>query len=269
MKNTPAQLRCDATEIWLAGVEAVRPARLVPQWLRVEGRTLVIGKRPPDRPLRLPLDRIRRIAVVGGGKAGAAMAEAVEAALGPDLTAEKELVGWVNVPADCTAGVSRIRLHPARPAGVNEPTSDGVAGSEEILRLVGSLGPDDLCLCLISGGGSALMPAPVEGVSLADKLAVTQISERCRGQYRGAQHGPEAVEPDQRGRPVAVLPRRPAASRCIISDVLSNPLGLIASGPTGAGRAGAAGGAGGPVAFPRRAGRNRPGCVRVFAEGGT
>ena len=174
MKNTPAQLRCDATEIWLAGVEAVRPARLVPQWLRVEGRTLVIGKRPPDRPLRLPLDRIRRIAVVGGGKAGAAMAEAVEAALGPDLTAEKELVGWVNVPADCTAGVGRIRLHPARPAGVNEPTSDGVAGSEEILRLVGSLGPDDLCLCLISGGGSALMPAPVEGVSLADKLAVTR-----------------------------------------------------------------------------------------------
>jgi len=57
---------------------------------------------------------------------------------------------------------------------VNEPTAEGVAGAEEILRLVGAMGPDDLCLCLISGGGSALMPAPVEGITLADKLAVTR-----------------------------------------------------------------------------------------------
>ena len=268
MKNTPAQLRCDATEIWLAGVEAVRPARLVPQWLRVEGRTLVIGKRPPDRPLRLPLDRIRRIAVVGGGKAGAAMAEAVEAALGPDLTAEKELVGWVNVPADCTAGVSRIRLHPARPAGVNEPTSDGVAGSEEILRLVGSLGPDDLCLCLISGGGSALMPAPVEGVSLADKLAVTRYLSAA---------GANIEEFNTVRKPLSRIKGGGLLQCClagrlvalIISDVLGNPLGLIASGPTAPEEPSRAGGAGGPVAFPRRAGRNRSGRVRVFAEGGT
>ncbi len=115
----------------------------------------------------IALDTIRRIVVVGAGKAGGGMAEAVETALGPKLMAEKQLTGWVNVPANVVAGcqpaLRYIHLHAARPAGVNEPTPEGVAGSMEILRLVESLGPDDLCLCLISGGGSALMPAPVEG----------------------------------------------------------------------------------------------------------
>ncbi len=58
---------------------------------------------------------------------------------------------------------------------MNEPTPAGLAGAEEILRQVAALGPDDLCLCLISGGGSALLPAPVEGVPLAEKLALTRL----------------------------------------------------------------------------------------------
>ena len=89
MQHSPAKLRSDATRIWLAGVDAVRPQRLVPQWLRVEGRTLIVGNSPLDSALRLPLDQIRRIAVVGGGKAAAGMARAVEAVLGPELMAEK------------------------------------------------------------------------------------------------------------------------------------------------------------------------------------
>ena len=149
-------------------MEAVRSQRLVRQAFRREGRTLVIGNE------RVSLDAVGRIAVVGAGKAGAGMAEAVEEVLGPRLMAEKELVGWVNVPADCVVPLQRIHLHAARAAGVNEPAAAGVAGAMEILRLVESLRPEDLCLCLISGGGSALMPAPVEGVTLADKLAVTR-----------------------------------------------------------------------------------------------
>ncbi len=106
---------------------------------------------------------------------------------------EKQLTGWVNVPADCVRPLRRIHLHAARPAGVNEPMPEGVAGAEKILQLVESLGPADLCLCLISGGGSALMPAPVAGITLADKLAVTRHLQRGRGEHRATQYGPQAA----------------------------------------------------------------------------
>ena len=88
-------LRRDALRIWQAGLEAGRSQRLVQETLRVEGSVLVVGEE------RLPLDGIRRIAVVGAGKAGAGMAAAVEEILGPRVMEERQLVGWVNVPADC------------------------------------------------------------------------------------------------------------------------------------------------------------------------
>ncbi|MCX7669781.1 MAG: DUF4147 domain-containing protein, partial [Anaerolineae bacterium] len=91
--------------------------------LRVEGRTLIIGDE------RLDLEAVGRIAVVGAGKAGAGMAAAVEDVLGPCLRDAKQLVGWVNVPEDCVRPLRRIRLHAARPPGVNEPTEAAAAGA--------------------------------------------------------------------------------------------------------------------------------------------
>jgi len=227
-------------QIWQAGVEAVRSGRLVRQSLRVDDGTLLIGNEKSSS-LRLPLDSIRRIVVVGAGKAGAGMAEAVEEVLGPRLMAEKQLAGWINVPADCLPDVGpacrrplnvrRIHLHAARPAGINEPTPDGVAGAEEILRLVESLGPDDLCLCLISGGGSALMPAPVEGITLADKLAVTRHLSAAGANTEQLNTVRKQLSRIKGGG----LLRACRAGRLvslIISDVLGDPLDLIASGPT-------------------------------------
>ena len=98
--------------------------------MRVDGPTLWTDDEPID------LRPIRRIAVVGTGKAGAGMAAAVQDVLSESLAAEKDLTGWVNVPANCVRPLARIHLHAARPAGVNEPTDEGVAGTAEILRLV-------------------------------------------------------------------------------------------------------------------------------------
>jgi glycerate 2-kinase len=218
-------LRRDAMEIWQAGLDAVLPRRLVPNALRVEGPSLVVGNQT------IPLGSVRRIAVVGAGKAGAGMAEAVEGALGPSLLAEKRVVGWVNVPADCVRPLACIHLHAARPAGVNEPTPQGAAGTAEILRIVESLGPDDLCLCLISGGGSALLPAPVEGVSLADKIALTR--------YLSAS-GATIEQLNAVRRPLSRVKGGGLCRACragrmislVISDVLGDPLDMIASGPT-------------------------------------
>ncbi len=240
MSRLFTQLRRDALQIWQAGVEAVRPERLVPQWLRVEGRTLLCGTAAlgcgdwDSQPgAAVPLDAIRRIVVVGGGKAAAGMAEVVEAVLGPELMAEKQLAGWVNVPSGtgCQPVLQHIHLHPARPAGVNEPTPEGVAGSEEILRLVESLGPDDLCLCLISGGGSALMPAPAKGITLADKLAVTRHLSAAGANIEQLNTVRKQLSRIKGGG----LLRACRAGRLvslIISDVLGDRLDLIASGPT-------------------------------------
>jgi glycerate 2-kinase len=221
----PDQLRRDALRIWQAGVDAVRSDHLVRTALCVEGSALVVGED------RLELDSIRRIAVVGAGKAGAGMAAAVEEILGRRLMEEKNLAGWVNVPEDCVRPLTRIHLHGARPPGVNEPTEAGVAGAAEILRIAQSLGPDDLCLCLISGGGSALMPAPVEGIALADKLAITR-------HLSGAGANIEELNSVRKqlsrikGGGLARACRAGQLISLIISDVLGDPLDVIASGPT-------------------------------------
>src|SRR5262245_31605784 len=174
MSNLKSNLRDHALRIWMAGLEAVRSERLMKGHVRVDGRILVVTSFAGEE-LKIDLGGIPRIAAVGAGKAGAGMETALEEILGPELAAEKQLTGCVNVPADCVRQLKRIHLHAARPAGVNEPTAEGVAGANEVLRIVSSLGPDDLCIALMSGGGSALLPAPIEGISLADKLVVTRF----------------------------------------------------------------------------------------------
>lgn len=229
-RRPPDHLRRDALRIWQAGVDAVRSDKLVRNVLRVEGPRLVLGRESAEE-IAIPLDSVRRIAVVGAGKAGAGMAAAVEEVLGPRLLDEKQVAGWVNVPEDCVRPLERIHLHAARPPGVNEPTEEGAAGSREILRLVESLAPDDLCLCLISGGGSALMPAPAEGITLADKLAVTRHLSAAGANIEQL----NAVRKQLSRIKGGGLARACRAGRLvalIISDVLGDPLDVIASGPT-------------------------------------
>ena len=229
MNRSAEQLRADALAIWQAAVEAVRSDRLVRDALRVEEDELVIADE-----LRLDLRDVRRIVVVGAGKAGAGMAEGVCQALGPSVAADHQLEGWVNVPADCVGAESRqhrIHLHAARPAGVNEPTEEGQRGSQEILRLVESLGPQDLCLCLISGGASALLPAPVNGVSLSDKLAVTRFLSAAGANIQELNTVRKQLSRIKGGGLMRAC-RAGWLVTLIISDVIGDPLDVIGSGPT-------------------------------------
>ena len=113
---------------------------------------------------------------------------------------------------------------------MNEPTPAGVAGAEEILRLVGSLTPADLCLCLISGGGSALLPAP-EGVGLDDKLALTRHLSAAGANIEELNTVRKQLS-RIKGGGLARACRAGRLAALIISDVLGDPLDLIASGPT-------------------------------------
>ncbi|OYW63194.1 MAG: hypothetical protein B7Z40_15425, partial [Bosea sp. 12-68-7] len=217
-------LREDAIDIWSAGVAAVDSARLVEAAICRRGDEIQIAGES------LRLSEIDRIVVIGGGKAGAGMAAGFEQALGADVVDDR-VSGWLNVPADCVRTLRKIHLHAGRPAGVNEPTEQGVLGTVRILEMAASLTPRDLCIVLLSGGGSALLPAPIEGITLADKQIVTRLLMQsgatidelntvrsCLSQFKGG----GLLRSLSAGRGVAL----------IISDVVNDPLPVIASGPT-------------------------------------
>ncbi len=217
--------RRDALAIWQAAVEAVRSDHLVRDNVRVADGILNIAGE------RIELNAIGRIVVVGAGKAGAGMAAGLEESLGAALLDEKQVTGWINVPADCTAARSHIHLHAARPAGVNEPTAAGAAGAAEIVQLVGQLGPNDLCIALISGGGSALLPLPIEGITLDDKLAVTRFLSAAGAPIDQLNTVRKQLS-QIKGGGLARACRAGRLVALVISDVLGDPLDLIASGPT-------------------------------------
>jgi hydroxypyruvate reductase len=225
IRRPAAQLRDDALAIWRAGVAAVRSDRLVQATVRVEGDVLHVAEH------QFPLADIDRIAIVGAGKAGAGMALGLEEALGPRVLFAKRAAGWVNVPADCVRPLACTTLHPARPAGKNEPTEEGITGTNQILEIAAGLGPRDLCICLISGGGSALLPAPVDEVSLADKQSVTRFLSGAGANIRELNTVRKPLS-RVKGGGLARACRAGTLVSLIISDVLGDPLDVIASGPT-------------------------------------
>jgi hydroxypyruvate reductase len=222
--DADARVTRDARAVWQAGVDAVASERLVANVLAIGHGQLEIAGQTHR------LDDLDRIVVVGAGKAGAGMAAAVEN-IARSAGVTDRVSGWVNVPADCVRDLERITLHPARPAGLNEPTEDGVHGTSEILRLVESLTPRDLCLCLISGGGSALLPAPAAGITLADKQAVTRHLSASGASIQELNTVRKQLSRIKGGR-LALACRAGSLAALIISDVPGDPLDIIASGPT-------------------------------------
>jgi len=218
------RLRQDAIAIWRAGVAAVDSQRLVRGQVRFSNGCLEVAGHP------FPMNSTGRIVAVGAGKAGAGMAAGLEEALAGTPAAER-LSGWINVPADCVRALPHVHLHAARPAALNEPTEEGVAGSREILRLVRQLSERDVCLVLLSGGGSALLPAPIEGITLADKQIVTRFLMSAGATINELNCVRKHLSEIKGGN----LARAAGATRLIalvISDVIGDPLDVIASGPT-------------------------------------
>lgn len=225
MPRSSHQLRSDAERIWHAGVAAVAPGQLIRQQIRIDGDFLVVADD------RIDMRNVGRIAIVGAGKAAGAMAAALEEVLGADLLDEKHVTGLVSVPSDCIVPTQRVKLVPGRPPGINEPCLAGVAATRRILEIVGELRPNDLCLCVITGGGSALLPAPVHGISLEEKVRLTKLLSGV---------GANIEQLNIVRRELSVVKGGGLARACragrlvslIISDILGDPLDLIASGPT-------------------------------------
>lgn len=213
------RLRTDALKILEAALEAVDPKRAVAESISFTGDAIrVMGR-------NLLIKRSAKVVVVGGGKAGGAMAEGVEEALGDRVTE-----GAVNVlrGMEYKFRLRRIRL---KPASHPIPDEAGVQGVRDVMRLVSGLSRDDLVICLISGGGSALMPLPAESVTLEDKQSVTGRLLRAGANINELNSVRKHLSAFKGGQLARVCQPARVVS-LILSDVVGDPLDTIASGPT-------------------------------------
>lgn len=218
-------LRAQAEKIWRAGLAAVEPRAALRRRLRRTPAGLEIEDwRWSPKPGASVL-------VVGAGKAAAPMASAVFEILSEPGDCPIPCRGWVNVLDEQAGQAGPIRLQAARPAGSPLPTEAGAAGSLAMLELVSQAGPDDLVLCLISGGASALLPCPPPGISIADKRALTTLLSQ-RGAEIGELNTVRKHLSRIKGGQLAAAGRAGLWVSLILSDVIGNPLEIIASGPT-------------------------------------
>ncbi len=203
-------------ELLETGIDAVLPEKVMEN-VSLEGDELVVSG-----------DRFRiagRIFIIGGGKASGRMAEKIETILGPDRIES----GVVN----CKDGIYDCKKIEVIHAGHPTPDEDGVKGVKMMLELKRkySIGKDDIILSLISGGGSSLMPGPVESITLEDKQEMTSLLLGCGaeiGEINTVRKHLSSVKGGQLGAffaPATVI-------SLILSDVIGNRLDVIASGPT-------------------------------------
>ncbi len=208
-RTTPTRtpvLRKQALAIFRAALAAADPAKAVTSRLE-----------------QLDTDRFRNIYVIGAGKAGASMAKAAERVLGRRITA-----GLVNVKDGHVAKLRRIELNEC---GHPVPDERGVAGAERIAGLASAAQKDDLVICLISGGGSALLPLPASPITLEEKQSVTRLLLACGADI----HEINAVRKHIsriKGGQLARLAAPATVEALLLSDVIGDDLDVIGSGPT-------------------------------------
>jgi hydroxypyruvate reductase len=202
-----------AHAIWRAALAAGDVAPLVSRVLWRDGARILVGDRacPP------------RVRVYGCGKASGAMALAVESLLEDRITD-----GLVVVKDGYTAPTRRIRL---AEAGHPVPDARGEAAALEMVARVKAAGADELVLFLVSGGGSALTPAPAPPVTLAEKQETTRLllgAGATINELNAVRKHLSLLKGGQFARAAAPA----TVVSLILSDVVGDPLDVIASGPT-------------------------------------
>ena len=211
------KLREDALNIFNAGIKAVDPVNAVKRYLtRQDDRLEIQGQ-------TYNLSNYENIYVIGMGKASAAMAQAVEELIGDRLKA-----GVLNVKYDHTVPLKIVRVNEA---GHPVPDEAGLSGTRQIIDMLRQTGEKDLVFCLISGGGSALLPCPVEGVTLEDKQLVTKALLECGATIHEINALRKHISQVKGGR-LATLAYPSTMISFILSDVIGDDMDSIASGPT-------------------------------------
>jgi glycerate 2-kinase len=216
-KRTLSQLRKDAEAIFRSGVKAVDPVKAIGRHVRRQDEILKVGGKDYN------LKYFSRVIVVGVGKASAAMAQSLEELLGDRL---KE--GLVQVKYGHSLPLRKIRIVEA---GHPVPDKSGIEGAHQIVQLVKSATEKDLLIFLISGGGSALLPSPVEGLTIEDEQHTTQILLESGANIHEINAIRKHISQVKGGR-LARLAYPATLVSLFLSDVIGDNLDSIASGPT-------------------------------------
>lgn len=204
-----------AREIFWAAVRAVDGYLAVRERVWIEGESLIVQGEG------IPLGR--RNFVLGFGKASAWMARALEELLGERIS------GGLVITKDGHG--TDLRSLELLEASHPIPDRRGLEGARKAVELCRGLGEDDLLICLISGGGSALMPLPLEGVGLEDKQRATELLLRSGARIEELNAVRKHLSQVKGGR-LALLAYPARVLSLIISDVVGDRLEVIASGPT-------------------------------------
>jgi glycerate 2-kinase len=206
-----------ATDIFISGVESVKPDKLIARFVRREGDVLHIDR------LNFDLKQIKNIYVLGAGKAGALMAQAVETVLGSRITAGHIVTKYGHGCVLKYMGITE--------AGHPVPDENGLKGTAEILALAEKASDDDLVICLISGGGSALLTDVPPGCLLADLKALNDAMLKCGADISEINCVRKHLSRVKGGQLASAVYPATLVS-LILSDVIGDPLDVIASGPT-------------------------------------
>lgn len=210
-------LRRDATRIWKAALRAADPEASIRRIVKRDGSLLRIDGTSFD------LKKTRKVWVLGAGKAAAPMGRAVERILGPYLAG--------GILATKYGHSLPLKTLDVVEAGHPLPDANSLASAERIVSLIKSnIQPEDLVLCLLSGGASSLLVSPAEGITLQDKLAITRLLLQSGADIFEL----NAVRKHLSGIKGGGFARLLAPARIavlILSDVVGDDPGTIASGP--------------------------------------
>ncbi|MBL7173566.1 MAG: glycerate kinase [Desulfobacteraceae bacterium] len=222
MENkTIKEMRSEAEDIFKCAVAAVNPYDAVRRFVRVDGDYLIAGTE--DQPaVELDLNGFDRVFLVGGGKATAPMARALENLLGGRINR-----GIINVKYGFAMDLAFTEIIEA-----NHPLPDmnGVEGTAKILHLLQNAGEKDLIFSLISGGGSALLVQPAGKITLSEMQDLTRSLLECGAsidEMNAVRKHISSIKGGQMAR--SAMPA--TTINLMLSDVVGDRMDVIASGP--------------------------------------
>ncbi|ADQ67244.1 glycerate 2-kinase [Halogeometricum borinquense DSM 11551] len=213
--ETPTSAHQTALKCLSDGVNAVLPDRIVRDAVSLNDNTLSVAEATYD------LSAFDRILVIGGGKAGDGVADALETVLGDRID------GGAVVTPEPTSGDRIDRLPGAHPV----PSETGVESAARIVDLLSETDDRTLVLAVVTGGASAVIPTPADGISLADLQTTTDALLRS-GAHIGELNAVRKHLSTLKGGGLARLAAPATVIGLVFSDVVGNDLSVIASGPT-------------------------------------
>jgi hydroxypyruvate reductase len=211
-----------AKTIFSKAVEAVDPSRRLKDLVRIERDHLWI-RMDEDSEKGFDVDAFKRIFLIGTGKASTSMAQAIEEIFGDRITK-----GVITTKYGHLLPLKKTEIIEA---GHPIPDQNGFEGTKKIQSLLKESGSEDLVIFLLSGGGSALLPVPVDGITLEEKQKATQLLLDCGADIKEINTIRKHIS-QIKGGWLAKWAYPSTLIGFILSDVVGDPLDVIASGPT-------------------------------------